>query len=157
SLPPTADRGALPGLRPAGLPGVPRAFAGVCLLAGIRRRAVRRGPQPHGRRGAAAGASSAPILSSDLRPTNSRFWRFNMKRLLAAGLAGLALHAPAVSMAQAPMSLAHVDLAQALADPRRPAEQVRRDGARHPAEVLAFAGVKAGDKVADLMPGGGYF
>jgi predicted methyltransferase len=27
---------------------------------------------------------------------------------------------------------------------------------RHPAELLAFTGVKRGDKVAELVPGGGY-
>ena len=32
-----------------------------------------------------------------------------------------------------------------------------RDGLRKPAALLAFAGVKPGDRVADLMPGEGYF
>ncbi len=47
--------------------------------------------------------------------------------------------------------------ADAVADPRRPAEEVARDAARHPAEMLAFAQVAPGDKVADIRPGAGYF
>jgi predicted methyltransferase len=45
----------------------------------------------------------------------------------------------------------------AIADPARPAEQVASDTARRPAEVLAFAGVTAGERVADFMSGGAYF
>ncbi|MGD9966620.1 MAG: class I SAM-dependent methyltransferase [Hyphomonadaceae bacterium] len=45
----------------------------------------------------------------------------------------------------------------ALADPRRPAADRERDVLRHPAEVLAFAGVQPGWRVADVGPGGGYY
>jgi predicted methyltransferase len=45
----------------------------------------------------------------------------------------------------------------AIADPRRPAEQVKLDANRKPAATLAFAGVKAGDQLADVMAGNGYF
>lgn len=45
----------------------------------------------------------------------------------------------------------------AIADPARPAEQVAQDAARRPAEVLAFAGVAPGYRVADFMSGGAYF
>ena len=48
-------------------------------------------------------------------------------------------------------------IAAAVADTNRPAEDVKRDEARKPAETLAFAGIKPGDKVADLLPGKGYF
>ena len=47
--------------------------------------------------------------------------------------------------------------ADAVADPKRPAEEVARDPLRHPAEILAFAQVAPGDKVADIRPGAGYF
>jgi len=47
--------------------------------------------------------------------------------------------------------------AAAIADPLRPAEEVARDPLRHPADILAFAQVQAGDKVADIRPGAGYF
>ena len=45
----------------------------------------------------------------------------------------------------------------AVADPARPDADVKRDADRNPAEVLAFAGVHPGEKVADLIAGGGYF
>ena len=45
----------------------------------------------------------------------------------------------------------------AVADPARPPAEVARDADRKPAEVLAFAGVRPGDRVADFMSGGGYF
>jgi predicted methyltransferase len=48
-------------------------------------------------------------------------------------------------------------VAAALSDPSRPAADMIRDNDRHPGEVLAFAGVRPGAKVADLIPGGGYF
>ena len=44
-----------------------------------------------------------------------------------------------------------------LADPLRPPEDVARDIDRKPAELLAFAGVQKGMKIAELAPGGGYF
>jgi predicted methyltransferase len=45
----------------------------------------------------------------------------------------------------------------ALADPHRPADQFARDAMRKPAEVIAFAGLKPGDRVGDFMPASGYF
>jgi predicted methyltransferase len=45
----------------------------------------------------------------------------------------------------------------ALADPRRPAEQIKLDATRKPALTVAFAEVKPGDRVADFMPGNAYF
>ena len=45
----------------------------------------------------------------------------------------------------------------AVADAGRPATDSARDADRKPAETVAFAGVKPGDKVVDLFPGGGYF
>lgn len=47
--------------------------------------------------------------------------------------------------------------ASALADPVRPAEDRARDEARHTAETLAFARVQPGQKIADMIIGGGYF
>lgn len=48
-------------------------------------------------------------------------------------------------------------IAAAIGDPARPAEDVARDAARHPAELLAFAGAQEGGVVVDWVPGGGYF
>jgi predicted methyltransferase len=44
-----------------------------------------------------------------------------------------------------------------LSDPARPAAQVELDALRKPAELIAFAGLKSGDRVADFMSGNGYF
>ena len=48
-------------------------------------------------------------------------------------------------------------LTAALADPARPAEEVQLDALRKPAELIAFAGLKSGDRVVDFMSGNGYF
>jgi predicted methyltransferase len=45
----------------------------------------------------------------------------------------------------------------AVADAARPVADTARDANRKPAEMLEFAGVKPGDKVADFLAGGGYF
>jgi predicted methyltransferase len=45
----------------------------------------------------------------------------------------------------------------AVADSGRPDADKQRDANRKPVETLEFAGVKAGDEVAELIPGGGYF
>ena len=75
-----------------------------------------------------------------------------MKTLLvAAGLAvGLAAAATGATTPIKPY------LAAAVADPGR-GDQKAVDARRHPAEVIAFSGVKPGDKVVDLIPGSGYF
>jgi len=67
-------------------------------------------------------------------------------------LAVLALGAGGVAFAQVP-----ANIAQALADPSRPAADTARDAARHPGEVLAMAEVKPGATVVDYVMGGGYF
>jgi predicted methyltransferase len=70
--------------------------------------------------------------------------------VLAMGLLGAGL----VAADPAPVP---ANIAAAVADPGRPEADTGRDALRHPAEVLAFAGVRPGDAVADLMPGSGYF
>ena len=45
----------------------------------------------------------------------------------------------------------------AVANPDRPDADTKRDADRKPAECIAFAGIKPGDKVVDLIPGRGYF
>jgi len=74
---------------------------------------------------------------------------------LIAGFLGVAAPAEAVA-ADIPAAISP-GISSALADPRRPADQVRLDSARKPALVVAFSGVKDGDRVADFMPGNGYF
>ncbi len=45
----------------------------------------------------------------------------------------------------------------AVADPGRPPQDLVRDAKRKPEQVIAFTGAKPGDKVAELMPGDGYY
>jgi predicted methyltransferase len=63
-----------------------------------------------------------------------------------------------ISMAVlAACSASSPDYTAVLANPDRPAAERELDGARKPQEVLAFYGVKSGDKVADLWAGRGYY
>ncbi len=48
-------------------------------------------------------------------------------------------------------------VSEAVADKSRPAADTQRDAERKPAETLAFAGVKPGATVIELIPGGGYY
>jgi predicted methyltransferase len=48
-------------------------------------------------------------------------------------------------------------IAAAVSDSGRPADDKARDADRKPGESVAFAGLKSGDKVAELFPGRGYF
>lgn len=48
-------------------------------------------------------------------------------------------------------------IAAAVADVSRPDADRQRDSNRKPADTLAFAGVKPGDQIAELLPGAGYF
>jgi predicted methyltransferase len=57
----------------------------------------------------------------------------------------------------APTAPLPADYAAALADPVRPADDRARDAARHTAETLAFAQVRPGQKIADMIIGGGFF
>jgi predicted methyltransferase len=68
---------------------------------------------------------------------------------LALATSGLA----AGAWAQSPSGA----VSAAVADSLRPAADTARDIHRQPAEIVAFAGVKPGDKVAEMMPGGGYY
>ena len=79
--------------------------------------------------------------------------RKHVVSVLAASVLALgALSVGGVAFAQVP-----ANIAKALADPSRPAEDTARDAARHPGEILALAGVKPGDTVVDYIMGGGYF
>jgi predicted methyltransferase len=62
--------------------------------------------------------------------------------------------------------LAHADvipayianaITDAIVDLGRPDVDIQRDVKRKPVKVMAFAGIKPGDKVADFMPGNGYY
>jgi predicted methyltransferase len=62
-----------------------------------------------------------------------------------------------VSAAQGKECTAPAAIADAVSSGSRPASDAQLDAERKPAELLAFAGIKAGDRVADLIPGSGYF
>jgi predicted methyltransferase len=67
----------------------------------------------------------------------------------------LLLGTATLSHAQASPVPAYVT--NAVTDSARPAADRQVDGDRKPGALVAFAGIKPGDKVADVMPGGGYF
>src|SRR4051794_18402951 len=71
----------------------------------------------------------------------------------------LFLAAALAVIATAGVSYAKPDANQlaAVADKGRPEADSKRDADRKPAEMLEFAGVKQGQTVVDLIPGGGYF
>jgi predicted methyltransferase len=48
-------------------------------------------------------------------------------------------------------------IAIAVADQARPASKVELDALRKPAELIAFSGLRPGERVADFMPGNAYF
>lgn len=72
------------------------------------------------------------------------------RHLLIAAAAALAL-GTAAQAAPPP------NIAAAVAASSRPDADKARDADRKPAEILEFAGVKSGEKVGELLPGGGYF
>jgi predicted methyltransferase len=67
------------------------------------------------------------------------------------GLIAALLLAASAAAAQGP------SITAAIAAPDRPKADTDRDALRKPAALVAFAGIKPGDRVADIMPGGGYF
>ena len=74
-----------------------------------------------------------------------------MKKILVltalAGFCGAAGAAPAIP--------AHIE--KAVADPARPTTDTSRDAGRKPGPVLAFAGIKPGMVVVDMLAGTGYY
>ncbi|HEX7711247.1 MAG TPA: methyltransferase [Sphingomonadaceae bacterium] len=77
-----------------------------------------------------------------------------MNKAIWAGLAAVAL---AACGTQGQAQGANDAIAAAVADPGRPATDTARDADRKPAQIVAFAGVKPGDKIAELIPAGGYY
>ena len=78
--------------------------------------------------------------------------RMSSKFAITAGALAVALGGviPAAATTVGP-------IAAAVADAARPAEDTARDAARKPAAMLAFAQVRAGMKIGELIPGNGYF
>ena len=82
---------------------------------------------------------------------------------LSAALGALALAASACAPSQAALQSAANDLAADAAiaasveAPTRTPANVARDRYRHPAETLSFFGVRPGDTVVEIWPGGGWY
>lgn len=72
-------------------------------------------------------------------------------------LAALLLTTPLAAAAQTSTVPATTPLAAAIAAPTRTPANVARDKYRHPAETLAFFGIKPGDTVVEIWPGGGWY
>ena len=91
--------------------------------------------------GACGGAATAPATSTSAVPTTTP----------AAPAAPVASNEQHVKTVDVPAAV------RAIVDaPDRDADDKKLDGGRKPAELLAFAGLKPGMKVADLAAGGGY-
>ena len=73
------------------------------------------------------------------------------KLLLASAFAAVA------ALGTAAYAKPDANVTAAVADKARPEADTKRDADRKPAETLEFAGVKQGQTVVDLIPGGGYF
>ena len=76
-----------------------------------------------------------------------------MRRLAIATL----LLASATALTAAPAEAPKAAIAKALADTQRSEANRARDAYRHPAETLAFFGVKPTDTVVEYSPGGGWY
>ena len=72
--------------------------------------------------------------------------------LAASLMVSLPLAATCVQAASIP-----ANITAAVADSNRPDTDKQRDANRKPADTLAFLGVKPGEKIGELIPGGGYF
>ena len=85
-----------------------------------------------------------------------------MRTILAAALISF-LAACASTPAEAPppapvaATATSANIVAALADERRPQADRDRDATRHPADILAFADVQPGQRIADIGPGAGYY
>ena len=80
--------------------------------------------------------------------------RMNLMRSLA--VAALLATAACQTMGEAPVMASAENIVAAVADPARPQADKDRDVNRKPAEMVAFGEVRPGDKVGEMIPGGGY-
>ena len=77
--------------------------------------------------------------------------------LLLVGTLPLLASAPADAQRRAGSRAANAPIAAAVAAPTRTPANVARDRHRHPAETLAFFGVRPTQTVVELYPGGGWY
>ncbi len=80
--------------------------------------------------------------------------RMNLMRSLA--VAALLATAACQTMGETPVTASTENIVAAVADAARPQADKDRDANRKPADMVAFGEVRPGDKVGELIPGGGY-
>ena len=78
-------------------------------------------------------------------------------RPMLATLGVVTVAAAVTSVATGQPASQRSEIARAVAAPTRTPTNVARDRYRHPVETLAFFGVKPGDTVVELIPGGGWY
>jgi predicted methyltransferase len=78
-------------------------------------------------------------------------------RHLSTAFAAALCFATLASAGETKLPVVSKAIAAAVADPARPQADRDRDADRKPAETIAFAGLKPKQRIADLLPGGGYF
>lgn len=83
--------------------------------------------------------------------------KFVLAAISSAAMLAFAVGVQANPKAETVAAKAPETIAAAVADTTRPADARARDADRKPAAVLKFSGVKAGDTVVELVPGGGYY
>ncbi|HVY89749.1 MAG TPA: hypothetical protein VG942_12820 [Hyphomonadaceae bacterium] len=83
--------------------------------------------------------------------------RSGLLRSIAFSVASAAVVGCAMAAPPPAPTASSAYIVSAVSDPARPQADKDRDVNRKPAEMLAFAGVKPGSVVADMIPGGGYF
>jgi predicted methyltransferase len=85
--------------------------------------------------------------------------RFNWIRATTLGLTAVALLSACATTPPQPPPVggAPANIVASVSDRARPPADVARDAALRPAQLLAFAGVRPGGRVVDLIPAGGYF
>ena len=80
-----------------------------------------------------------------------------MRHFLIGAAAAALLAVPAFAQDSMSMPDPSPAIEAAVADMDRPEADRELDAARHPAEILAFAGVEPGWRIADLTAGAGYY
>jgi len=79
-----------------------------------------------------------------------------MRNTLLRSLAFAALIATAACQTAAAPTATSAHIVAAISDPVRPAADTARDADRKPADMIAFGEVHPGEKIGELIPGGGY-
>jgi len=80
-----------------------------------------------------------------------------MKRMMMATAGAMLLAVGGLAGCATGPTTAPTTVQQAVTDPRRPASDVALDATRKGPDVLAFADIKPGMRVADIMQGTGYY